>query len=425
MHQPPSLGMARAEMFETYDRDRLGFLLAAARRYGPVVELAPGTLLVSGPQEAYDVLSRSNRDFLASKSLLRKKIDGDLGAEGTQRWMAARKVAARTLSDSALLEAHREYVRDATRGWLTRVLPAGRLTAEQLMADLQMLASASISKYCFGDRDAHEVPLRAQEMLDALRPVISSPFTLPGWLRVQPRDFAVRRAQRRLSNVVNQTAARPGSGGMYHVLTAAGLTEADAFRMTFSTLLAAHGVPSAAMAWTLVELACNPQVQTALTDPGQREQLPDEVLRESLRLWPPSWSLTRESAADTQCAGWAIPRGAAVMISSWVVHRLAPSFADRPEAFVPERWRTLRPERGEYLPFGAGPRWCVGERFALMELRVMLEEIIAHTEVAIDVAREQVLANERRTLTPEGFTLGFRARRSPGGDGSGVRSVRA
>jgi cytochrome P450 len=410
MCQPPSLGMARAEMFERYDRDRLGFLLTAARRYGPVVELAPGTIFVSGPPEVYDVLSRSNRDFLVSRNLLRKKVDGALGAEGTQRWMAARKVAARVLSDSALLEAHREYVRGATRGWLTRVLPTGKLTAGELMADLQTVASASISRYCFGDRDAREVPLRTQEMLDALLPVISSPFTLPGWLRVLPRDFAVRRAHRRLSKAVNDVMARPGRGGMYHELVSAGLTQADAFRIMFSALLAAHGVPSAAMAWMLVELACHPEVQTTLTDPGQREQLLGEVLRESLRLWPPSWSLTREAAADTQCAGWAIPRGAAIMISSWVVHRLAPSFADRPEAFVPGRWRTLRPERGEYLPFGAGPRWCVGERFALMELQVILDEVTAQAEVTIDIARDQVLANQRRTLTPEGFTLGFQAR---------------
>ena len=407
MRQPPSLGMGRAQMFEKYDRGRLRFLLAAARRYGPVVELTPGTILVSGPQEAYDVLSRSNRDFLTSESLLRKKVNGDLGAEGTQRWMAARKVAAKALSDPDLLEAHREYVRGATRDWLTRVLHEGELTAGQLMADLQTVASASITRYCFGDRDACEVPQRTQEMLDALLPLISSPFTLPGWLRVRPRDLAVRRAQRRLSTAVNQTVASPGTGGLYHVLTTAGLTEADAFRMTFSTLLAAHGVPSAAMAWMLVELACSPQVQTALRDPAQRGQLLGDVLRESLRLWPPSWSLTREAAADTDCAGWAIRRGSAVVISSWVVHRLAPAFAGRPEAFVPERWRKLRPERGEYLPFGAGPRWCVGERFALMELRVMLEEITARAEVSIDIAREQVLANERRTLTPEGFVLGF------------------
>jgi cytochrome P450 len=411
MRQPPSLGLRRAEMFEKYDRDRLGFLLAAARRYGPVVELTPGTIFISGPEEAYDVLSRSNRDFITTKSLLRKKIDGNPAAERTQRWMAARKAAAKTLSDPAALKAHQAYVQGETRRWLTRVLQEEKLTAGMLMAGLQALTSASISRYCFGDRDAHEVPLRAQEMLDALLPVISSPFTLPDWLRVRPRDFAVRRAQRRLADAVNQTAARPGSGGMYHELMAAGLADADAFRITYSALLAAHGVPSAAMAWTLVELACHPRVQEALADPGQREQLVSDVVRESLRLWPPSWSLTREATADTQVASWAIPRGAVVMISNWVVHRLAPSFADRPEAFVPERWRTLRPERGEYLPFGAGPRWCVGERFALTELRVMLEEIMAHAEVTIDVAREQVVANERRTLTPEGFTACFRARR--------------
>jgi cytochrome P450 len=246
-------------------------------------------------------------------------------------------------------------------------------------------------------------------MLDALLPVISSPFVLPRWLRLRPRDYRVKRALKELEFSVHALISVPGSGGLCDALAAAGLTRPQTAQMIISTLLAAHGVPASSLLWTMVELARHPGVQHAISQAGsdaERSGLITDVVTESLRLWPPSWMAGRDVPEGADCCGWDIAAGSSVMISSWVVHRVSPSFRnDDPGSFRPDRWRDLTPQRGEYLPFGAGPRWCVGQRFAQMEISCVTDEITRRLHLALP--DDAVTANARRTLTPEGFTIDF------------------
>src|SRR6476659_3508833 len=121
MARPPILGTSRAALAETYDRGRLAFLLDAAA-LGPIVELWPGTFLVSGHREVHDVLVGSNRKFLSTQNFLRSKVSGDLGSESVQRWMKSRKAASAALASRQRLEDHQiELAHDThamVRSWL-------------------------------------------------------------------------------------------------------------------------------------------------------------------------------------------------------------------------------------------------------------------------------------------------------------------
>jgi cytochrome P450 len=102
------------------------------------------------------------------------------------------------------------------------------------------------------------------------------------------------------------------------------------------------------------------------------------VFREALRLYPPLGFIPRVSLKDTQIKGVAVPRGAMVMISPWIVHRHQRLW-EAPDRFDPDRFlpqRETAQQTGAYLPFGLGPRLCIGAAFAMMEGVLILSRLI-------------------------------------------------
>jgi cytochrome P450 len=109
----------------------------------------------------------------------------------------------------------------------------------------------------------------------------------------------------------------------------------------------------------------------------------DRVLSESMRLYPPVYTMFREPKLDVKLGGYRIPGGSALMLSQWVVHR-SPRWYDDPETFDPDRWlperRSQRP-RFSYFPFGGGPRHCIGKAFSLLEAKLILAEVCSRYEL--------------------------------------------
>jgi cytochrome P450 len=103
----------------------------------------------------------------------------------------------------------------------------------------------------------------------------------------------------------------------------------------------------------------------------------EQVLTESLRLYPPAWGTARIAMEDHEIGGYHIPKGAGVSFTQWTMHRDPRWFTD-PEIFRPERWEdglAKRLPRFAYFPFGGGPRQCIGNTFALMEATLVLATI--------------------------------------------------
>lgn len=101
------------------------------------------------------------------------------------------------------------------------------------------------------------------------------------------------------------------------------------------------------------------------------------VLEEVLRLYPPVWLIPRRALDDDVIGGYTVPAGADVLLCVYALHRHA-AFWDQPERFEPERFSTgpLRQRHPQcYLPFGSGPRTCLGSRFGLMEATLVLASL--------------------------------------------------
>ncbi len=152
---------------------------------------------------------------------------------------------------------------------------------------------------------------------------------------------------------------------------------------------AAHLTTAHTFSWTLFLLAQHPQVMAELfaeldthvagstPQAGEVAQLSvlDRVLRESMRLLPASGYSQRIAAAPTQLGPFHLSRGATVIFSQYITHHRGDLYAE-PHRFLPDRWKTISPSAYEYLPFGAGPRMCIGAPLAIMELKTALAMIL-------------------------------------------------
>jgi cytochrome P450 len=159
--------------------------------------------------------------------------------------------------------------------------------------------------------------------------------------------------------------------------------------MTF--LLAGHETTALSLSWTFYLLSQHAEVKKKLEQEleqvlaGREPSFSDipqlccteAVIKESMRLYPPAWSLARTAARDCEIAGYPIPAGANVVMSQWIMHR-DPRFYDQPDQFAPERWFTEASQhlpRFAYFPFGGGSRLCIGASFAMMEAMLLLAAI--------------------------------------------------
>ncbi len=219
---------------------------------------------------------------------------------------------------------------------------------------------------------------------------------VPDWVPT-PTNRRYRKALARLEETIDGLVAerrREGTDGddLLSLLVAAeaeGETSFSDERLRdelMGFLFAGHETTAMALTFACYLLATHPDAQRRLRREirdvldGGRPTVAflsgldylDDVLNESLRLYPPNHMIPREPTTDVEIGGYRIPEGSSVYCSQWVVHR-DDRWWDDPEQFRPGRWSDAdgRPEYA-YFPFGGGPRHCVGMRFARLEIRLTL-----------------------------------------------------
>jgi cytochrome P450 len=164
-------------------------------------------------------------------------------------------------------------------------------------------------------------------------------------------------------------------------------------------LIAGHETTALAIAWTCYLLSKNPQVHDRLRQentavlggrvPGLAD-LPEleyhrAVINETLRLYPPFWTLSRQAVADDVLCGYHIPAGATVMVAPYVLHR-HPRYWSNPEGFYPERFNDPELTKAgnfAYFPFGGGPRVCIGKNLALIEAQLYLAMLVQRFDLEL------------------------------------------
>jgi cytochrome P450 len=223
-------------------------------------------------------------------------------------------------------------------------------------------------------------------------PLAMLPVELPRWLPL-PLLRRHARAVAALDAVVQELvrarrAAAPGGDDLLAMLLAArddrgGLSDREVRDQVVTFLLAGHETTALALTFAVFELGRRPALADRLraeVDAAPADAGPDaypftaQVVQESLRLYPPAFALSRENVHDVTLGGVPIPKGTLVVAAPWTLHRDARWHPD-PLSFRPDRWtpayETSLPP-GAWLPFGQGPRKCIGARFATQEAVLLL-----------------------------------------------------
>ena len=415
-------------------REPLGFLRAMRDRHGDVVRVALGPMeatLVSHPDLVEDVLVARNRlwrkDAYLRTSLRPVLGQGLLSSEG-DFWRRQRRLAQpafhreRVAAYGAIMVEHAERLARRWRDGEVR----------DLHEDMMRLTLEIVAQALFGAN----VGDRAKDVGDAVAAIlayVSDPVELfvPFVKRLptrRSRHYA--RAVRELDAIVygvieRRRRSEEAPNDLLSMLLHA--RDEDGSRMSDEQLrdecmtlfLAGHETTAIALSWTWLLLSEHPRVREALEAeldalgdrPATVEDLPrlrytGQVVAESMRLYPPAWSLGREALEDLELGGFEIRRGENVWFCPWSIQR-DPRWFDEPDAFRPERWEgdlAKRLHKYAYFPFGGGPRLCIGQSFAQMEA-VLLLATLARAFRADTLARPRPLPSV--TLRPKG---GLRAR---------------
>ena len=205
--------------------------------------------------------------------------------------------------------------------------------------------------------------------------------------------------------------------------TGLGMSDEQLRDEVMTLFLAGHETTANALAWTIYLLTQHPDIAQRLAAEvcpvGMRscasaaddleselgikdDDLLSRVIRESLRLYPPVWAIGRRATQGLRIGGTEVPKGAIVLACQWALHRSDKYFSN-PIQFDPDRWmsddqRAL--PKYAFFPFGGGPRSCIGEGFAWMELRIVLAEILRRWRFEI-VPGQTVKPKASITLRPE------------------------
>jgi cytochrome P450 len=169
------------------------------------------------------------------------------------------------------------------------------------------------------------------------------------------------------------------------------MTDSQLRDEVMTLFLAGHETTALSLSWSWYLLAMNPdaeqkfhaELESVLE--GRRPAVSDlpklkyteMIAKEAMRLYPPAYAVGREALEDTEIGGFRVPKGDQLFAFQWATHR-DPRFFENPDGFEPERWT---PERSEalpkfaYFPFGGGPRQCIGNYFAMMEIILLLATI--------------------------------------------------
>jgi cytochrome P450 len=173
--------------------------------------------------------------------------------------------------------------------------------------------------------------------------------------------------------------------------TGSGMTDRQLRDEVLTMLLAGHETTSLALSWTYYLLSQHPDVEQGIIDEVDlvvgdgrpsfahldRLTRTRQAIEESLRLYPPAWGFSRQAVADDEIGGYHVPRGSLVFLIPFVVHRRPKLWPDPcrfdPGRFAPEH-EAARP-RFAYIPFGGGPRGCIGNQFAMVEAQLIVAAV--------------------------------------------------
>ena len=412
-------------------RDRLALMSTAADGYGDAVRIAigPKTLyFVNHPDYAKHVLADNAGNYHKGIGLVQARRalgDGLLTSEG-ELWRKQRKAIQPGFQAKRIAQQAPAVAEEAAALVARLRSHIGRGPVD-VMKEMTGLTLGVLGRTLLdADLAAHGGISNAfQAMQDQAMFEVVTLSMVPMWVPL-PKQLRFRRARRELQDVVNALAAerdaRPEGTAGDDVLSRLILStraESDPrvrdLRMRdelVTLLLAGHETTASTLSWTFNLLHENPWAWERVHAEANAvlgDRLPtfedlhklkytSMVIEEAMRLYPPVWMLGRIAQGGDDIGGYRVRAGSDVVVCPYTMHR-HPAFWEEPTRFDPERFDpdvTHDRPRYAYIPFGAGPRFCVGNNLGMMEaafvLAMVARELRLSTEAGYRVVAEPMLS---------------------------------
>ncbi len=389
-----------------FRKSRLAFLGDCAREFGDMVKIRLAhrrVYLANHPALIEEVLVSQSKHFIKHFALRLNPIvlgKGLLTSEG-DFWLRQRRLIQPMFLKNRIV-GHAGAMVAATQRMLDEWRPGERrdIHAEMMRVTLAIAAKTLFNAEVGGDAQAIADAMEVMQQNFVQR--FNSLLPLPMWIPT-PANLRAKHAVRQLDDVVFRIIRQRRQENVDHgdllSLLLRARDEDDGSTMTDQQLrdeamtifLAGHETTALVLSWGWYLLAQHPEVERKLcaeldavlggrlptADDWPKLKLTEWIALETMRLYSPAYVVGREAIVDCDIGGYHVPRGTTILMSPWVVHR-DPRFWDEPEKFNPERWgdekiKTL--PKFAYFPFGGGPRSCIGNTFAMMELVLILATI--------------------------------------------------
>jgi cytochrome P450 len=378
---------------------------------GPVAGIRRSLTLLSDPADIEFVLHHTGDIFSRTHNFLGRPVtetDVTEWDSGRKAVFAGLRTAVERIAFSSIEQAFERLVLDWPEG-----------PVDDGIARFETATSSIIGRICFGV-DGDRFARLAGQLLDVLFEISRSPFDPPRWAPVRVRaQQCERRLREEVRSAVRTRMSEGSDADLAGLLTHPDNDAIDvelATRMLISVMLAGHGVPAVALAWTIVLLDKYPHERKRIADEvgstsidSLRVSLPSTsaAINETLRLYPPTWLLARKLLRDETIHGVRFQKGHTFYMSSFITGR-ASEYFEYPRAFLPSRWynpdfKKQLPSYA-YFPFGAGSRRCLGQFLATFELKLLTALIVRECNLTV-VDSDKVRLGARRGLRPLNLTL--------------------
>lgn len=346
-----------------------------------------------------------NADSYIKSNLTRRLLEPGMGrglltSEGAQ-WRRQRRLVAPAFQHQRIVLYAGPIVAAAARTEAAWEPGSAPIDMAKEMSRLTLAIISTIMFSAADDQEIAKIGAAVDRYQSTVRPNVLDLLNLPDWL---PRRGTARAASLFAAGdvaiaklIARRRAALDPGGDLLGLLLGEPATgdappSAREIRDQVATILTAgHETTANALTWAWYLLALHPDAEAKLHDeidhvlggrpPGfddiDRLGYTRMVIEETMRLYPPAHTISRSALADDEIAGHRVPKGSTVLIVPWLLHRHRRLWQD-PERFSPER---MSPERAAarprfaYIPFGAGPRICIGASLAMTEAILILASI--------------------------------------------------
>jgi cytochrome P450 family 135 len=398
------------------------FMDRCRRQYGGIftIRLGPGknVVMIADPELAKQALSSDPdilragdtngifRPVVGSNSIL--LLDGD--AHMHQRRILLRGLGASHAAQ--FVDQVREIAAKRIGGWEI----GQRL---RLHDEMEAISFASIMRVVFGEHsDDSHADLRdlIPEMMDRC----DSPFTLMPWFRRElaggsPYARLMRvldKIDRILLELISERRADPMTQFRDDTVSllllaehedGTPLTDQEVRDEILTMIMAGYETTTSGAAWALERLLRSPDQLERLTEEieqGSDSVYMDAVVKETLRARPVVPVVARHVTQPVELAGYTIPAGSTLMVSIYLVHSDPETYPD-PDQFRPERFLNGTPEGAAWIPFGGGVRRCLGARFAELETKVILTQVLTTARLRALGRKDEEFKRKRFTFAPE------------------------